>query len=43
MKCSDSRRLYLRNRIFLKHDTVEEEDEDEEEEENDDGANMVIV
>ena len=43
VKCSGSNRLYLRNRIFLKKDTIEEEDEDEEEEENDDSANTVIV
>ena len=44
VKCSDSKRLYLRNRIFLKRDTVEEEnDEDEVEEENDDGANMAVI
>ena len=43
VKCSDSNRLYLRNRIFLKKDTIEEEEEEEEEEENDDSVNTVIV
>ena len=44
VKCSDSKRLYLRNRIFLRRDTVEEEnDEDEEEEEDDDGANIAVL
>ena len=43
VKCSGSNRLYLRNRIFLKKDTIEEEDEDEEEDEGDDSVNTVSV
>ena len=44
IKCANSKRLYLRNRIFLRKDTVEEEDDDDEEEdEDDDSASMAVI
>ena len=44
IKCANSNRIYLRNRIFLRKDTIDEEDDDDEEEEDDDdSANMAII
>ena len=44
IKCTNSKRLYLRNRIFLCKDTVEEEDDDDEEEdEDDDSVSMAVI
>ena len=44
IKCANSNRIYLRNRIFLRKDTIDEEDDEDEEEEDDyDSANMAII
>ena len=44
IKCANSNRIYLRNRIFLHKDTIENEDDgDKEEEDDDESANMAII
>ena len=44
IKFANSNRVYLRNRIFLRKDTIEDEDDgDEEEEDDDESADMAII
>ena len=44
IKCANSNRIYLRNRIFLRKDTIDgEDDDDEEEDDDDDSASMAII
>ena len=46
IKCADSNRTFLRNRIFLRKDTIEEEENEEEDIDEDmeeESADMVVV